>query len=159
MSFATRTIPSFENVSLPLFLSLILSFTTLSRILSLNRSQNYFVRDCVFWKLFLFVRSKKPYIHMYRVSNNASRLQYFRMVKCILSILTIIVIRFLFLGWLVGFRAKENPKISRLFFHRKKGRASSTRSICYFWLDIADRSCKNRRRRATTGFFVNIHKT
>lgn len=58
---------------------------------------------------------------MYRVSNNASHLQYFRMVKCILSILTIIVISFLFLGWLVGFRAKENPKISRLFFfHRKK---------------------------------------
>lgn len=160
MSFTTRTIPSFENVSLPLFLSLILSFATLSRILSLNRSQNYFVRDCVFWKLYLFVRSKKPYIHMYRVSNNASHLQYFRMVKCILSILTIIVISFLFLGWLVGFRAKENPKISRLFFvHRKKGRASSTRSVCYFWLDIADRSCKNRRRRATTGFFANIRKT
>lgn len=154
-------IPTFENVSLPLFLFLVLSFTTLSRILSLNRSQNYFVRDCVFWKLFLFVRSRKPYIHMYRVGNNASRLQYFRMVKCILSILTIIVISFLFLGWLVGFRAKENSKISRLFFSqkKKKGRASSIRSICYFWLDIADRSCKNRRRRATTGFFVNIHKT
>lgn len=159
MSFATRTIPSFENVSLPLFLSLILSFATLSRILSLNRSQNYFVRDCVFWKLFLFVRSKKPYIHMYRVSNNASHLQYFRMVKCILSILTIIVIRFLFLGWLVGFRAKENPKISRLFFCSQKKRTSIVHTVSHFWLDIADRSCKNRRRRATTGFFANIRKT
>ena len=124
MPFATRTIPSVENVSLPLFLSLILSFTTLSlslsRVLSSNSSQNYFVRDCVFRKLFLFVRSKKPYIHMYRVSNNASHLQYFRMVKCILSILTIIVISFLFLGCLVGFRAEENPKISRFFFSQKK---------------------------------------